>query len=226
MVGMPNITVCASSPPTPQPSTPMPLIIGVWLSVPIIMSGTAQVAPSRSCVVTTRGQLLQVDGVHDAGAGRVDAHAAQHAGGPAQKTIALRIAAHLVLQVERRRIRAGEGFDCERMVHRDIDRQHRVQHGRVDAGLGQRIAHRCDVDQRRRAGGVVHQHPAGLEFDFGFAAAVLQPREQGFDRCGALGAAHVAHHVFEQQAQHHRQELQARAKQRGQIDECQVPAVD
>ena len=53
MVGMPNITVCASSPPTPQPSTPMPLIIGVWLSVPIIVSGTAQSAPSRSSVVTT-----------------------------------------------------------------------------------------------------------------------------------------------------------------------------
>ena len=32
MVGMPNITVCASSPPTPHPNTPSPLIIGVWLS--------------------------------------------------------------------------------------------------------------------------------------------------------------------------------------------------
>ena len=53
IVGMPNITVCASSPPTPQPSTPMPLIIGVWLSVPIIMSGTNQVSPSRCSVVTT-----------------------------------------------------------------------------------------------------------------------------------------------------------------------------
>ena len=41
MVGMPNITVWASSPPTPQPSTPMPLIIGVWLSVPIMASGIA-----------------------------------------------------------------------------------------------------------------------------------------------------------------------------------------
>ncbi|MNV64565.1 hypothetical protein D3C71_1572120 [compost metagenome] len=41
IVGMPNITVCASSPPTPQPRTPMPLTMGVWLSVPIIMSGTS-----------------------------------------------------------------------------------------------------------------------------------------------------------------------------------------
>ncbi len=53
MVGMPNITVCASSPPTPQPSTPMPLTMGVWLSVPSIMSGTAQSLPPRSSLVTT-----------------------------------------------------------------------------------------------------------------------------------------------------------------------------
>ena len=53
MVGMPNITVCASRPPTPQPSTPMPLTIGVWLSVPIIVSGTNQRSPSRSSTATT-----------------------------------------------------------------------------------------------------------------------------------------------------------------------------
>jgi hypothetical protein len=53
MVGMPNITVCASSPPTPQPSTPMPLTMGVWLSVPIMVSGTSQGWPSRSSTATT-----------------------------------------------------------------------------------------------------------------------------------------------------------------------------
>ena len=53
MVGMPNITVCASSPPTPQPSTPMPLIMGVWLSVPISVSGTSQLPSLRASVVTT-----------------------------------------------------------------------------------------------------------------------------------------------------------------------------
>ena len=31
----------------------MPLIIGVWLSVPISVSGTAQATPSRSAVPTT-----------------------------------------------------------------------------------------------------------------------------------------------------------------------------
>ena len=41
----------ASIPPTPQPNTPMPLTIGVWLSVPINMSGTAQTASSIKAVV-------------------------------------------------------------------------------------------------------------------------------------------------------------------------------
>jgi hypothetical protein len=53
VTGMPNITVCASSPPTPHASTPMPFTIGVWLSVPIIMSGTSQRSPLRISVATT-----------------------------------------------------------------------------------------------------------------------------------------------------------------------------
>jgi hypothetical protein len=61
MTGMPNSTLSASTPPTPQASTPMPLIIGVWLSVPIRVSGTTQVSPSRVSVVTivaSRSRLI------------------------------------------------------------------------------------------------------------------------------------------------------------------------
>ena len=53
MTGMPNMHALGLEPPTPQASTPMPLIIGVWLSVPISVSGTAQRSPSRVSVVTT-----------------------------------------------------------------------------------------------------------------------------------------------------------------------------
>lgn len=35
----PNITASASIPPTPQPKTPSPLIMVVWLSVPTTESG-------------------------------------------------------------------------------------------------------------------------------------------------------------------------------------------
>ena len=37
--GWPSIAASASIPPTPQPSTPNPLIIVVWLSVPTQVSG-------------------------------------------------------------------------------------------------------------------------------------------------------------------------------------------
>ena len=37
--GWPSMPASASMPPTPQPTTPMPLIIVVWLSVPTSVSG-------------------------------------------------------------------------------------------------------------------------------------------------------------------------------------------
>ena len=50
--GWPSIAASASMPPTPQPSTPRPLTIVVWESVPTSVSGNAW--PSR--VSTTRAR--------------------------------------------------------------------------------------------------------------------------------------------------------------------------
>ncbi|KAG1077374.1 hypothetical protein G6F40_017100 [Rhizopus arrhizus] len=127
----------------------------------------------------------------------MDAHVRQRLGRPAQEAIALGVAPQFQVQVARGGIRLRIGLDGQRMVHRHVHRQHRVQHGRVHAGLGQRVAHRGDVHQRGRAGGVVHQHPAGLEGDLGFAGAVRQPAEQGVDGSVALVALHVAQRVFQ-----------------------------
>ena len=106
MVGMPNMTVCASSPPTPQPSTPMPLIMGVWLSVPIIMSGAAQRSPPRSSSRTSTAScsrfnvcMMPVPG----GWMRTP----RSAGGPAQEAVALAVAADLVADVDAGRVRAA-----------------------------------------------------------------------------------------------------------------------
>ena len=38
-MGWPSMAASASIPPTPQPSTPRPLTIGVWESVPTRVSG-------------------------------------------------------------------------------------------------------------------------------------------------------------------------------------------
>ena len=37
-MGWPSAAASASMPPTPQPSTPMPFAVGVWLSVPTSVS--------------------------------------------------------------------------------------------------------------------------------------------------------------------------------------------
>ena len=41
LIGWPSIAASASMPPTPQPSTPSPLTIGVCESVPTSVSGYA-----------------------------------------------------------------------------------------------------------------------------------------------------------------------------------------
>ena len=46
--GWPSIAASASMPPTPQPSTPRPLIIVVCESVPTSVSGYATLSPSSS----------------------------------------------------------------------------------------------------------------------------------------------------------------------------------
>ena len=53
-IGWPSIAASASIPPTPQPSTPRPLIIVVCESVPTSVSGYACVVPSTSRVQTQR----------------------------------------------------------------------------------------------------------------------------------------------------------------------------
>ena len=53
-IGCPSIAASASIPPTPQPSTPSPLIIVVWESVPTRVSGYAWATPSFSRVHTQR----------------------------------------------------------------------------------------------------------------------------------------------------------------------------
>jgi hypothetical protein len=74
--GMPNITVCASSPPTPQREH-----ADAVHHRRVAVGADHQVGHDPALAVAHLGrrhggELLQVDGVHDPGAGRMDAHAA------------------------------------------------------------------------------------------------------------------------------------------------------
>ena len=111
--GWPSMTASASMPPTPQPSTPRPLIMVVWESVPITVSGKAQgrpAAPASGARAPARrrasrtaapvaprrhhlGQVLQVHLMADA---RPRRHHAQVAGTPPAPSAAARSARRCV----------------------------------------------------------------------------------------------------------------------------------
>ena len=55
-IGWPSMAASASMPPTPQPTTPSPLTIGVWESVPTSVSGKA--IPSRVATTVARYSRL------------------------------------------------------------------------------------------------------------------------------------------------------------------------
>ena len=63
-IASPSIAASASIPPTPQPSTPRPLIIVVCESVPTSVSGNA----TPFAVVHDAREELEVHLVHDPGA--------------------------------------------------------------------------------------------------------------------------------------------------------------
>ena len=58
--GWPSMTASASMPPTPQPTTPSPLIIVVCESVPTSESGTATVSPPFFRVWTTEARYSRL----------------------------------------------------------------------------------------------------------------------------------------------------------------------
>ena len=58
--GCPRMAASASMPPTPQPTTPMPLIIGVWESVPTRLSGKAVNWPPTWRLSTTRARYSRL----------------------------------------------------------------------------------------------------------------------------------------------------------------------
>ncbi|MNV48078.1 hypothetical protein D3C71_1399680 [compost metagenome] len=155
----------------------------------------------------------------------MDAYVRQRLGRPAQETVTLGVASQFQVQVQRRRIGARVGLHRQRMVDRHVHRQHRIEHARIDAGLGERVAHGGDIDQGGRAGGVVHQHAARLEGDLGFACAVGKPAEQRGDRGVAFRIPHIAQRVFQQQPQHDGQAEIVRAVHGGKIQAGVLGAV-
>ncbi len=155
-----------------------------------------------------RGQVLEVDLVDDAGAGRNDAQVAEGGLGPAQELVALAVALVLALHVEGERVAGAVAVDLDGMVDDQVGRHERVDPGRVAAQLGHGVAHRGQIDHGRDAGEVLEDDPRRHErdLDLGRRPGARLPGGEGRDVLLADdAAAGVAEDVLEQDLHRDRQ---------------------
>ena len=184
-IGWPSMAASASMPPTPQPSTDSPLTIVVWLSVPTSVSGKAYSTLFFPSLIFARPhrlrEIFQIDLMADAGARRHDAEIRKRLLAPAQERIALLVALIFDDDVLLEGILCAEIIDHHRMVDDEIDFGERIDLFGIAAERLHRIAHRGEIDHRRHAGQVLHQHARGPERDFAIRGFLLQPAGHRLD---------------------------------------------
>ena len=127
-------------------------------------------------------------------------------GSPAQEGVALAVALVLELDIALEGAGAGEGVDLDRVVDHQVDRGERVDLLRVAAELEHGLAHRRQIDHRRHAGEVLHQHARRPEGDLRSRAALGEPGGQrlemlGRDRAAILEAQQVLEQDLERKGQ-------------------------
>ena len=109
------------------------------------------------------GEVLEIDLVDDAGPRRHDAEVGERLLRPSKERVALAIALVLALDVDEERGVRAELVDLHRVVDHEVRRHERVDPGRVTAQLGDRVAHRREVDDARNAGEVLQDDAGGHE---------------------------------------------------------------
>ena len=145
------------------------------------------------------GQVLDVDLVDDAGAGRDDLEVVEGALAPAQELVALPVALVLDLDVAPEGLRGAEHVGDHRVVDDHLGGRERVDPGRVAAELRHRLAHGGEVDDAGDAGEVLHDHAGGRELDLLAGLGVGVPAGERLDVLGGdVGAVLGAQQVLQQ----------------------------
>ena len=210
--GWPSIAASASMPPTPQPTTPMPLTIVVCESVPTSVSGYAVSSAVDLTGEHHAGEVLDVDLVDDAGAGRDDLEVVERALAPAQELVALPVALVLDLDVALERLGRAEHVGDHRVVDDHLGRSERVDPRRVATEVLHRLAHGGEVDDARHAGEVLHDHARRRELDLLVGLGVRVPAGERLDVVGGdVRAVLGAQQVLQQHLQAERQRLDVEA---------------
>ncbi|CAB4707443.1 unannotated protein [freshwater metagenome] len=152
------------------------------------------------------GQVLDVDLVHDAGAGRDDLEVVERTLTPAQELVALAVALVLDLDVALEGLRRAEDVGHHRVVDDHLGRRERVDLGGVAAEVGHRLAHRGQVDDAGHAGEVLHDHARRRELDLLVRLGVRVPGSEVADVVGGdvravLGAQEVLQQHLQREGQ-------------------------
>ncbi len=147
----------------------------------------------------------------DAGAGRHHAEIVERARAPAQKGVALAVALIFAVDIDLEGAVRAERVDHHRVVDHQVDRRQRIDLVRVAAELGHGVAHGGEVDHRRHAGKILHQHPRRAERDLAVAFFVVEPQRHRPNVVGGDGpAVLVPEQIFEQHLERKRQARNAR----------------
>lgn len=130
------------------------------------------------------GQVLDVDLVDDAGAGRDDLEVVEGGLAPAQELVALAVAAVLQLDVLREGLVGAELVGDDGVVDDQLGRGERVDLRRVAAELLDSLTHGGEVDDTGHAGEVLHDHTGGGELDLLAGLGLRVPAAEGPDVVG------------------------------------------
>jgi hypothetical protein len=149
-------------------------------------------------LVDDRSQELEIDLVDDAGPRRDDAQVAERRLGPTQQLVALAVPLVLALDVERERITGAEAIDLDGVVDDEVGRHERVDPGRIAAQVGHRVPHHGEIDDRRHAGEVLHDHPRRHERDLSLRSDPRPPRRERLDVSSVDHSTGVTEQVLEQ----------------------------
>ncbi len=147
------------------------------------------------------GDVFQVDLVADPGARGDRVEVVERLGTPLEEVIAFHVAVVFDLDVLFEGLGVAEFVDHHRVVDHQVDRDQRVDLGGIAAKLGDRIAHRRQIDHAGHAGEILQQHAGRAVLDFVRAfGRVLLPIHNRLDVGGGDGEAAVlkTQQVFQQ----------------------------
>ncbi len=143
----------------------------------------------------------------DAGARGNDAEIVERALAPLEEVVALDVALVFELDVLLERLGVAERVDDHRVVDHEIDGNERVDLVGIAAETGHRVTHGGEIDDRRNAGEILHQHAGRAEGDFLLRLALVgEPLGDALDVfLGDRAAVLEAQEVLEQHLHGERQ---------------------